>query len=427
MYDKKSSDAMQPLVFAVLDSLTPSKYERVFVDDCIEDVDFTVQADMVAFTFGTYAAKRAYAMAEKFKKQGATIIMGGFHVTAMPEEAMQYADTIVIGDAEPVWDQVLTDYENNQLQPTYSSKHTEPELHVTYNRNVFKGKKYFPSNIVQWGRGCKHNCDFCSIKSFYGNNGILRPIADVMTEIRSLDNKTIFFADDNLFHSRELFLKFLTELRPLKKKWGCQISIDVTRDDELLNLMKSSGCVMALVGIETFNTDNLKQMNKSWNRSKSDYSQAIKKFRDKGIMVYGTFIFGYDFDTVDSFLPTVDFAIQNKLFMANFNPLYPMPGTELYNRLKKENRLEFDKWWLHPDFYYGRTKFKPLSMTTEELENGCFDCKKKFNSLSSILIRMTDLKTNASSLKGFVLFLMVNMVNRREVYRKQNQKLGQLQ
>jgi len=173
MYDKKSSDAMQPLVFAVLDSLTPSKYERVFVDDCIEDVDFTVQADIVAFTFGTYAAKRAYAMAEKFKKQGATIIMGGFHVTAMPEEAMQYADTIVIGDAEPVWDQVLTDYENNQLQPTYSSKHTEPELHVTYNRNVFKGKKYFPSNIVQWGRGCKHNCDFCSIKSFYGNNGIL--------------------------------------------------------------------------------------------------------------------------------------------------------------------------------------------------------------------------------------------------------------
>jgi radical SAM superfamily enzyme YgiQ (UPF0313 family) len=427
IYEKKSSDALQPLVFAILDALTPLSYEREYIDDCIEDVDFNIKADIVAFTFGTYAAKRAYAFAQKFKQNGATIIMGGFHVTAMPEEAMEHADAVITGDAEPVWKQVLLDYENNNLQPKYVSQHTEKELHTVFNRNIFKGKKYFPSNLVQWGRGCKHNCDFCSIKSFYGNSGLLRPIQDVVNEIKTLDNKTIFFADDNLFHSRELFVEFLTQLIPLKKKWGCQISIDVTRDEELMKLMKSSGCVMALVGIETFNTDNLKQMNKSWNRSKSEYSIAIKKFRDAGIMVYGTFIFGYDFDTVDSFTPTVDFAIENKLFLANFNPLYPMPGTELYKRLKEENRLEFDKWWLHPDFYYGRTKFKPLSMTTEELEIGCFENKKKFNTVKSITYRLLDLKANASSIKNIVLFLLVNIVNRREIYRKQNQKLGQVQ
>jgi len=261
--EKKSSEALQPLVFAILDTLTPAHYEKVYMDDCVENVDFTVRADIVALTFGTYGAKRAYAFAEKFRAQGSTIIMGGFHTSIMPDEALQHADAVVIGDAEPVWHQVLSDYENKCLQRKYHAVHPGNELQTCYNRKVFEGKKYFKANLVQWGRGCRHNCDFCSIKSFYGSQTILRPIDEVINEISELDNKTIFFVDDNLYHSRKLLIEFLQKLTPLKKKWACQISIDVAWDAELVLLMKKSGCVMALVGIETFNSQNLKQMNKT--------------------------------------------------------------------------------------------------------------------------------------------------------------------
>jgi radical SAM superfamily enzyme YgiQ (UPF0313 family) len=167
-------------------------------------------------------------------------------------------------------------------------------------------------------------------------------------------------------------------------------------------------------------------MNKSWNMGEEGYTRAIQIFRNFGIMVYGTFILGYDYDTEDAFDSAVQYAINKRLFLANFNPLYPMPGTRLYNRLQKEQRLEFDKWWLHPDFYYGKTTFRPVSMSPHALEKGCFGTRKKFNSLQSIFYRLFDLKTNSSSLKNAVLFLMINFINRREIYRKQNKKLGQL-
>jgi radical SAM superfamily enzyme YgiQ (UPF0313 family) len=426
MTDKKSSDAMQPLVFAILDAITPLKYEREFVDDCIEDIDFTKKVEMVALTFGTFSAKRAYYIAERFKQKGSTIIMGGFHASAMPDEALEYSDTVVIGDAEPIWDQLLKDFENHQLKPKYTSHHSASAFRTHFNRKVFEGKDYFHAEMVQWSRGCQHNCDFCCIKSFYGNQILIRPIKDVIEEIASLDRDTIFFVDDNLYHGRQLFKEFLHSLAPLNKKWACQISIDVAWDTELVDLMRKSGCMMVLVGIENFNADNLQQMNKGWNLNKIKYSEAISLFRGHGIMVYGTFIFGYDHDTPGSFEPTVEFAINNKLFLANFNPLYPMPGTALYERLSLEDRLEFKKWWLHPDFYYGKTMFRPVSLTPEELEEGCFSCKKKFNSLFSIFRRLMDLKSNAASIKKLILFLAVNFINRREIHRKQHQKLGQL-
>jgi radical SAM superfamily enzyme YgiQ (UPF0313 family) len=421
---KKSSDAMQPLVFSILDALTPGRYEKIFMDDCIEEIDFNIQVDLVAITVGTYAAKRAYEIASKFRTKGATIIMGGFHVSAVPEEALQYAHSVVIGDAEPVWQQVMDDFESQQLKSIYEAIHTTQVLHTRFNRQVFHGKKYFPANLVQWGRGCKHNCDFCSIKAFYGHQCPLRPIPEVLEEIRNLDAKTIFFVDDNLYRSRELFIEFLNGMIPLKKKWACQISVDVAKDKDLILWMKKAGCIMVLLGIETFNSDNLKLMNKRWNFSRDEYSQAISIFRNLGIMVYGTFIFGYDFDHPDSFQPMVDFAIQNKLFLANFNPLYPMPGTPLYQRLKAENRLSFEHWWLDPDFYYGKTKFQPLGMTSEQLEAGCFNSKKQFNNYSSIFYRLLEFKANARSFKNIFLFLLINLINRKEIYRKQHLKLG---
>lgn len=417
---------MQPLVFAILDHLTPPHFERVFIDDCIEEINFNEKADLVALTFGTYAAKRAYGVADRFKKQGSVIVMGGFHVSAMPDEVLEYADAIVIGDAETTWPKLLHDFENNKLQRVYKSDDGSSTFSTSLNRNVFNGKKYFPVNLVQWGRGCLHNCEFCSVNAFYNGQKCLRPIAEVIQELSSLDNKPVFFVDDNLFHEKSLFISFLEQIKPLGKRWACQISIDVTKDTQLVKLMKEAGCMMVLFGIETFNRENLRLMNKSWNLGEDGYSRAIEIFRRFGIMVYGTFILGYDYDTEEAFDSALKYAIKKKLFLANFNPLYPMPGTRLYDRLQKELRLEFDKWWLHPDFYYGKTMFRPVSMSSHTLEKGCFETRKKFNSFRSIFHRLVDLKTNSATFKNAVLFLMVNFINRREIYRKQNKKLGQL-
>ena len=247
-----------------------------------------------------------------------------------------------------------------------------------------------------------------------------------MNDISNLDNKPIFFVDDNLFHNKSKFREFLLALIPLKRRWACQISVDVTQDDELLDLMQKSGCLMVLIGIESLKGDNLKLMNKAWNFNANKYTQALEKFRKRHILVWGTFIFGYDYDLPDDLKTLVDFAIRNKLFIANFNPLYPMPGTPLYQRIEGENRLLFDKWWLNPNYYYGETMFQPKHMTPQELEINCFNAKKKFNSLSSILYRSTDLRANIYRKTNTLYFILANFTNRREVYKKQGKKLGEL-
>lgn len=426
MASYRSADAMPPLVFAILKSLTPSDFETSFYDNRIEDINYSEPTDLVAISIGTYTAKQSYKIAEKFREKSIPVVMGGCHASLLPDEVKEHADSVVIGNAEEVWGQLLNDFRNGLLKPFYQSQLTETELHTSFDYNIFKGKKYFPINMVEWGRGCHHSCDFCCIPAIYKGKETLRPVKDVVDDILKLDNKPIFFVDDNLYHNKKQFKEFLVAITPLKKRWACQISVDVTNDDELLTLMQKSGCLMALVGIESLKRDNLTMMNKGWNFNSEKYTQAIQKFRDRHIMVYGSFIFGYDYDTPEDFQASVDFAIKNKLFISNFNPLYPMPGTKLYKRLESEKRLQYDKWWLNPHFLYGKTMFRPLGMLPEDLETHCFNAKKRFNSLASILSRSMDFKANLHGLTNSSYFILANFTNRREVFKKQGKKLGEL-
>jgi len=289
---------------------------------------------------------------------------------------------------------------------------------------VFDKKPYGPIELVQWGRGCPFNCDFCSIKAFYGSSHPCRPIEDLVKELAGLSNKTVFFVDDNLYANKARFKQFLMELAGMNIKWACQISINIAQDDELLRLMRDSGCFLALVGIESFHSGNLKLMNKEWNTSNLNYDEAIKKIKSYGIMIYGTFVFGYDFDTADSFKYAVDFAIKHKFFIANFNPLYPMPGTPLYHRLENEKRLLFDRWWLNPDFYYGKSMFQPKGLSADDLEAYCFKAKREFNSWNSILHRCLDPIITHKSFHKTILYFYSNMINRKEIYKKQGKGLA---
>ena len=424
MFDGRSSDAMEPLVFSILAARTPETFETVLWDERLEDIPFDTPVSLIAMTVETYTAKRAYQLAWEFRRRGVPIVMGGYHPTFMPDEVLEHCDAIVMGDAEGVWEQVLEDFMSGQLCRKYDGTTFKPIASDNQDRSIYHGKKYAPVNLVQYGRGCKFNCDFCSIRAFYGSSLRQRSVADIVSEIEQLERKHIFLVDDNIFvdtqKSRELFHALI----PLKKKWSCQVSIDIAQNSDLVKLMAASGCTGALIGFESLNVDSLRQMKKGWGVKHQTYDEAIRVFQDAGIMIYGTFVFGYDGDTPDSFKEAVEFAVRNKFLLANFNPLTPTPGAPLYDRLMSENRLLHDKWWLDETFRYGDATFEPLGMTAQQLTDGCYWARTEFNTYSSIFNRLLDVRTNINSVTRAGFYLLSNLTSRREIHAKQGRVLG---
>ena len=424
MYDDRSSDAMEPLCFAILKSLTPPDIEVALFDERLEDIPLDHSTDLVAMTVETYTARRAYEIADHFRRRGIPVVMGGYHPTFLPDEALEHADAVVRGDAENIWGRVVKDARNGSLQRIYENAEFPSLDRCMPDRTIFAGKKYAPMGLVQFSRGCRFNCSFCSIRAFYGNSLRQRPVEDVVEDIRRSGRKHIFLVDDNLFVDIETTRTLFEALVPLNISWSCQVSIDIARDTDLVRLMRRSGCISALIGFESLDIDNLRELKKHWNTKWQSYDDAIKVFRDAGIMLYGTFVFGCDNDTADSFDKSVEFALRNKFLLANFNPLTPTPGAPLFDKMKKEGRLLHDRWWLDPDFGYGDATFEPRGMLADELTAGCFSARKKFNTANSIVRRMFDTHANFRTPYSAGIYLAANLMSRREIHRKQGRKLG---
>jgi radical SAM superfamily enzyme YgiQ (UPF0313 family) len=418
-----SRDATQPMVFAILAGLTPPDVERVLYDQRIETIPFGEPTDLAVLTVGTFAAKSAYTIAAHYRRRGIPVVMGGHHPTLVPEEALKWADTIVLGDAESVWSELVRDARKGTLKRIYDDRF--PDLGgLKPDRSIFKGKRYLPLSLVQYGRGCRFSCDFCSVHAFYGSNIRHRPVLEVIEEIRECGQGLVFITDDNLFANRAKAEELLRMLKPLRTRWVCQISLDIATNSELVSLMADAGCIAVIVGFESLIDENLKQMNKTWNRASGDYEKLVKNFYDHGIMIYGTFVFGYDHDTIDSFPKSLNFAVRSKFLSANFNPLAPLPGTPLYNRLYREGRLIHNPWWIHPDFRYGESWFKPEGMTAEQLSEGCYRARTDFNKPSSILRRALNWRANFRNLTNAYIYLVLNRITRQEIRRKQWQSMG---
>tara|TARA_R110002072_G_scaffold534_4_gene3722 strand:- start:5789 stop:7153 length:1365 start_codon:yes stop_codon:yes gene_type:complete len=424
MTEHKATDALEPLAIAMLASYSPKDVEHKFYDNRIEDIPYDEQTDLVAITVETYTARRAYQIAQKFRLRGVPVVMGGYHVTFLPDEALNFADAIVMGDAEETWPQLIEDFKNNKLQKIYKATNSKPLTHIKPDRSIFKGKKYGPIHMVQYGRGCRFNCDFCSIKTFYKNYLDQRPVDDVIAEISALKHKQLFIVDDNIYSYKEQAIEFFKALIPLKIRWSGQVSIDVTKDPELMRLMRDSGCISVVVGFESLDIKSLNQMRKGWNLKDGGYDRAIKVFRDHGIMIYGTFVHGYDNDTLDTFKHNLEFAIESKFFLANFNPLTPTPGAQLYNRLKSEGRLINDPWWLDPGYRYGHAHFHPKNYTAEQLTENCYWARTEFNKYTNILKRANDFQSNFSSIYHAGTYLAANLITRYEIRKKHGSLLS---
>ena len=424
LFDGRSFDAMHPLCFAILKSMTPPDVETAFYDERLAPLPLNEPTDLAAMTVETYTARRAYQIADAYRRRGVAVVMGGYHPTFLPDEALRHADTVVVGDAEGIWPHVVADARKGQLRRIYRQDVFPPLAGSAPDRSIFRGKRYAPCTLVQYGRGCKYNCNFCSIRAFYGNSLRQRPVAELIDEIKRTGSKAIFLVDDNIFVDLPKAKELFEALIPLGISWSCQVSIDIAHDPDLVKLMARSGCINALIGFESLNQENLQQMRKAWNLKHQDYQTSIQVFQDAGIMIYGTFLFGYDQDTVDSFDEAVDFAIRNKFYLANFNPLTPTPGADLYRQLKSENRLIYERWWLDEDYRYGHATFHPRGMTADELTAGCLRARMRFNTFGSFFRRLWAPRTNLRSPFRFGVFVLSNIISKREILSKQGRQLG---
>ena len=382
---RKRKASLVPINLPLIAGLTPENFEVKIIDENVQDIDFNETPDIVGITGMTAVINRAYEIADIYKNRGIKVILGGIHVSMLPDEAMQHADAIVEGEVENVWHTLLTDFENNQLKNRY--KGTAYDLsngNGVIKRGLINKKSYSMPNPIMTSRGCPHNCSYCSVTQFYGYRFRHMPVDTIINEISTIEDKWIGFIDDNIYgdikHAKELFKK----MKPLGVKWVGQGDMRIARNPELLELARESGCEWLFMGIETISTDNLKSIHKSFNMG-DKYTEAIAKIKSSGIKVFGSFIFGLENDDEGVFERTVKFGIDNKLDGANFYILTPFPGTELYGQMEKEGLLLHKDW---SKYDANHVVFKHKKLTAQQLLDGLVYAYKEFYSVPSIMKRV---------------------------------------
>jgi radical SAM superfamily enzyme YgiQ (UPF0313 family) len=418
----KTWNKMEPLTIAVLNALTPREIEREFFDDRIEMIDYDTDTDVVAITFETYSSKRAYQIARKFNERGKTVIMGGPHATLMPDEVKEYCDSVLIGNAESCWVDFLNDYRYDRIKPFYKGKPSFTDM--VPDRRIFQGKRYAPLGLIETGRGCTFKCEFCTISACYNSTYHQRSLDAIRKEIEANRKLYYFLVDDNVVAKHNYAISMFKELSKLKVRWTGQGSLTVAKNPELLKWMKKSGCEVLLIGFESLIEENLKQMNKQWNKP-SEMGELVKRIHDAGIGIYATFVFGFDYDTPEAFDKALEFALRQKFFFAAFNHLLPFPNTPLYKRLSDENRMRHPKWWLKNGYRYGDIPFIPKNMSPEELFERCTEARNVFFKNSNIFKRwLNQLRVNPNPILSYV-FLSQNANLKKDVMGRAELPLGE--
>ncbi len=359
-----------PLSLTTLAALTPGEpdVEYRLVDESVDPVPLDFPADLVGISVITGTARRAYALADHFRRRDIPVVLGGVHVTAMPEEAGQYADSVVVGMAEHIWPRLIRDFRSGKLQPLYRQEESGDafaEGLPTPRWDLMRTSGYMSPYTVQFTRGCTHACDFCMVPVVW-KRFQRRPVADIIRDIRALPGKRFAVSDVSPFEDESWAKELLTAMIPLKKKWGALATTRITDDPELFDLLVRAGCSFLLIGFESVEQQALTDIAKGFNRA-VDYGELMRRLHEAHIVVQGTFVFGFDHDTHDVFPRTLDRIHELKIDIPRYSIYTPYPGTRLFQRLEEEGRILSYDWG---DYDTMHVVYRPKQMSPVELYEG---------------------------------------------------------
>jgi len=385
-----------PLTATSLASLVPDDLDAriTLIDESIQKIPWEKCFDLVAISCMTGTANRAYEIANAYRRKNVPVIMGGIHATLMTDEVRQHADSVVIGFAERSWPRLLRDFVNGQLKPEYRDKKGQFDHLPPPRRDLQKKMGYGVPNVVQATRGCKANCDFCSVPAA-GYGWQVRPVSEVISEIASIRSRRIVFNDVSMGEDMDHFKELLRAMIPLRKQWGGLVSTRVFQDPEIPGLLRDSGCVYILIGFESLNNASLKFINKGFNKYQ-EYRKIIEILRERNIILMGCFIFGFEEDDETVFEKTVDFVQDNRIDIPRYAVYTPYPMTQSFLRLKKEGRLLHENW-RHYDTQH--VVFRPKLMSPEALDEGFRWAYRK-----TFTIRSSFHRTVKSGMNFFITF-----------------------
>ncbi|MBF0430865.1 MAG: radical SAM protein [Fibrobacteria bacterium] len=392
-----------PLTLTTLAALVPPELNMdvKIIDESIEDIPFNESFDLVGISCLTGTANRAYAIADQFSNLGSTVVLGGVHLSLIPEEAREHAHSVVIGFAEELWPQLLRDFVHGVLKKEYKSDRVCLENLPVPRRDLQKKFGYMMPNTVFATRGCRGACDFCTVPSVpFGWH--MRPVDNVIDEIAALNGKRFTFNDVNLLDNREYAISLFKKMKPLKKKWGGLVSTRIGQDEEMLDLMSESGCIYLLIGFESVLRTATTQINKGFN-DPNKYAALMQMMHARNIIVQGCFIFGCDDDGPGIFERTVNMVNELKIDIPRYAIYTPYPKTAAFRKLMSQDRLlHFN--WDHYDTQH--VVFRPAQMTPEELDKGFRWAYKKTFGLSSITKRLSFKRSFPVLLAGNLAYRM---------------------
>ena len=405
-----------PPSLAYLAALTPSDWDIKTIDEPVEPLTFE-DADLVGITAMTSTAPRAYEISEQYRRKGIKTVMGGVHASMLYDEAIQFVDSVVIGEAESVWQNLIHDFESNELKRFYKGELTSLENLIKPRRDLYSSYKYRFTAFAETARGCPMDCEFCTVPAFHGRTYRQRPVEEVLDELETLNSKNVFFPDDNILGYGEKAEERAIQLfrgmkeRGLSMRWACQVGIDIADNPDVLKYAKEAGCLAVYIGFESIDEEALQGMHKVRNLKVGvrNYKEVIKKIHDHGIGIDAAFVFGSDGDRKDVFQRTTEFILDSKLDGTQLSILTPFPGTRLYNRLEQEGRLlrtNYPDDWKHYDFT--EALFRPKHMTPDELEEGVYQVYKHIASRVTSLKRAFNSFIETKSLFGAAAAYLYN-------------------